>query len=425
MQDTKPDGIQPLPPEDAPTVEIAPAARNDDTLMAALPEAEQEKTQVAIPTPYDDTTEALTPTVPIVVEPSNRVRSAWPPQTVQRRRRAGLPPVMMVLTILLIATLLGGGIGLAAYETTTQYQHTILNAATSATQSVRSLTGTAHAADQGTANALNTAQANIEGTATAQANTSDQATATVENVTATAAALSDLYTNSTNGVPVLDDPLSDDTGSGGWDQGSPSANTGCTFTDNVYHVSEAQQSYFQPCLARNTRFSSFAYQIHLTFVRGNQGQAGLLFRTDSSDKNYYFFRISTDGSYALDLYQNNTQKTLASGTSSTITTGLNESNQLTVVADSNTLSLFANGQYLAGVADSTLSVGKIGVGVIDRNTPVDVAFNDAQVWTLQSAGSPQPSPSATPDHYPYPDQTPTVSATRIPFPRLTPTPPNQ
>jgi hypothetical protein len=73
--------------------------------------------------------------------------------------------------------------------------------------------------------------------------------------------------------------------------------------------------------------------------------------------------------------------------SSAIPIGLGQSNQIAVIANGNTISLYANQLYLASVKDTTLSAGKIGLGVVNRNTPVEVQFANAQVWQLTAAGT--------------------------------------
>jgi hypothetical protein len=242
---------------------------------------------------------------------------------------------------------------------------------------------TAQAQTQGTAQAFSTAQTNIEATATSQADTATALTATVDNTTATATALSDVYTQSTSGTPAFNNALSDNTGAGKWDEGSVAINTGCMFTNSAYHVSEAKQGYFQPCIAEDTQFSNFAYQADLTINKGNPGQVGIVFRVSSDNTAYYLFRIGTDGSYALDVYSTHGNvKTLVQGLSSAITTSFGQSNTLTAIAQGSHYLLFANGQYVDSATDSTLQTGKIGVVAINAGTPIDVTVGNVQVWKL-------------------------------------------
>ena len=218
------------------------------------------------------------------------------------RRRETLSPVFKVFLLLLAGLLLLGGLGLVVFSSARQYRTTLHTGATVVAQSTQNSVDTAQAQGQGTAQALSTAQANIEATATSQADTTTAATTTVDDVTATATALGDVYTQSTSGTPAFNNSLSDNTGDGKWDEGSVAVNTGCMFTDSAYHVSEARQGYFQPCIAENTKFNNFAYSVDLTINKGNPGQAGMVFRASSDNTAYYLFRIGTDASYALDVY---------------------------------------------------------------------------------------------------------------------------
>jgi hypothetical protein len=301
-----------------------------------------------------------------------------------------------ILAIFLAALLFISGIAFIVYGETNQYHVALGHGATVIARNTRNAYLTAQAQIAGTAAVLNTAQAKIDASATAQANIDANATAAIDNATATAGALTDLYTQSTDGSPVFDDSLTDNTGPGQWDEGSPTTNTGCAFTNGYYDISESTLGNLQPCIAQATHFNSFAYQVNLTFNKGNQGQAGLIFRAANNNTAYYFFHIDTVGSYGLDLYNRSGQaSSLVQGVSSAITIGLGQSNQLAVIADSDTIYLYANGQYLASVTDSTLSTGKVGLGVVDKTTPVDVQFDTAQVWSPLSSSQSGDTPTPT------------------------------
>jgi hypothetical protein len=227
---------------------------------------------------------------------------------------------------------------------------------------------------------LATAQANINATATAQANRVASATAQANQVTATVTSLQSMLSSATSGTAALDDPLSDNSLNNGWDVGATKS-AGCLFTNGNYRANEAQQGYFQPCIAESSDFSNFVYKVQMTITQGNQG--GMLFRADGANGTFYLFRIGTNGSYALDLYKGSKQaSTLASGFSAAITTGLNQANQLTVFARGSTLDLFANSEYVTTVSDATLSSGQIGVVALDYSIPSQVTFSDAQVWKV-------------------------------------------
>ena len=308
------------------------------------------------------------------------------------RRQQRLPtPTIMILIVLAVLLILGG-LGFLIYLTGVQYTASLRAVGTVAVQSTRYAKQTAQAHVQETANILGTAQAAIYATATEQVNEevnrSATATATVDLVTATASALDDLYSKATSGTPAFDDSLLDNTGPGKWDMGAHDAHTGCAFMSDGYHVSEAQQGFFQPCLAHAMTFDNFAYQVSMTINKGFRGQGGLLFRTNGTNSLYYFFRISIDGSYALDIYTLNGQtskrqvQTLTTGLTPAITTRLGTANQLAVIARGSQLYLFVNGTYIAKVVDGTFSSGGIGLAVLGTNAPIDATFSDAQVWKI-------------------------------------------
>ncbi len=387
MQDTRPDDTQLAPPEDIASrsttrTEIDPDAPTITDLSVD---------QLSLP---NATTETLNQ--PSVTEKTVEQRLYSDP-TAPYRKAPGLPPVLKALIFVIALLLLLSGTAFIAYGEVRQYRTSLNHSATSVARSTTDAQKSAQLQEQKTADALNTAQSNIEASATAQAYVQAQATAALDNATATASARNDFYTMATNGIPQLDDALNDNTGAGKWDEGSLNSNTGCFFKNDGYHIKEGQQGKLQPCLAQATRFSSFAYQVHVSIAKGGQGGAGLLVRADTENKSYYFFYVSPDGSFSLDLYNNDQGRNLLHGKSASIQTELGSSNQLTIIADSNNFYLYVNGDYLGSATDTIRSVGKVGLAVVNTNTPVDAVFTDAQVWMLSNQST-SPSNSNNPDN---------------------------
>ena len=275
-----------------------------------------------------------------------------------------------------------GGLGFIIYSATTQYTTTLHTQATAQALLTRTSLEKTQQVSQATADTLATAQANIFATATAVGAATTTASTEASQATATVTALQNMFAQETTGTPALNDPLSDNTGKSGWDQGTNSlGNTGCVFTGGDYHASEAQLGYLQPCIAEKPNFSNFVYQVQMIIDKGSQG--GIIFRANSSKTQYYLFRIGTDGSYALDLYSGTNQATtLNNGLSLTIATGVGQSNQVAVIANKNTLYLFINQRFITSIKDSTLSSGQIGVVALDYSIPTEVEFSNAQVWQL-------------------------------------------
>ncbi|HEX7735266.1 MAG TPA: DnaJ C-terminal domain-containing protein [Ktedonobacteraceae bacterium] len=276
------------------------------------------------------------------------------------------PGKLMTVLILGIVVLLIVGSGLAFYLGYYQpgQQHGL------ATQTAQGqVSATARAAATGTAQVA-------QGTANAVATGTAQVQATVQ-------AYQSIYTHATSGTPALDDPLSTPSLTSLWTLtlGSPSSG-GCTFTGGSYHSTITNTGYFQPCYALSTNYSNFAYQVNMTIVQGDFG--GLLFRANNAHNKFYLFRVGVDGSFALYNYANTqgAQASLLLSGNSKAVKGLNQSNEITVVAQHSAFYFFINRQYAGSVTDSTYSGGEVGVFGESITKSTDVAFNHAKVWTL-------------------------------------------
>src|SRR5438045_5806517 len=105
-----------------------------------------------------------------------------------------MPLPIKIIVFLLAALLFSGGIVYIIYSETNEYRVSLNNAATTVARS----TYITYLKEQSTADVINTAQANIYANATAQAS----ATAGIDNATATASILTDLYTQSIHGNPI-------------------------------------------------------------------------------------------------------------------------------------------------------------------------------------------------------------------------------
>jgi len=229
-----------------------------------------------------------------------------------------------------------------------------------------------HALATATANAhaksiITTSTAQTIATNTAQSN----ATATV-----VAKPLSDYKTITAKTPDLLNDPLSKpDTNN--WD-----TNANCVFTGGTYHAIETQQGFFYDCAAKATNFTHFLFQTKMTFLRGVYG--GILFRSDPANSKYYLLRFNCNtGHYILYLYtdkQAKNAKTLLDGTSVSFKTGLNQANQIAVLARGKTIALYVNATYVGSVDDTTFEVGEIGVFAENNQEAAEISFEQAQVW---------------------------------------------
>ena len=112
---------------------------------------------------------------------------------------------------------------------------------------------------------------------------------------------------------------------------------------------------------------------------------GIIFRADFTNRHYYLFSICQDGSYQLRLYTQPAgpeTKIFLQSSSPNIHTGLGQSNLTAVVANNDSISLYANNQLINSVQDSTYSQGQIGLEADNNNSPTEVVFSNAKVWTF-------------------------------------------
>jgi hypothetical protein len=228
-----------------------------------------------------------------------------------------------------------------------------------------------------------TAQTQVAGTANAHATSTAQVKATAQafvNATATATGkYQQAYTQATSGQPALNDDLKFRNADYGW-----ATSKGCSFKDGSYHAIEDKTGYFYACTADSVSFSNFAFRVQMNILKGDSG--GLIFRSNLDLTKFYLLQIKHEGTYTLYYYPESTgkqAKKLVSGTSDLIQTGTNKVNQITVIAQGNTIDLYINGKYL----DSTTYSGEAGGGILgviadSVDNPTEVAYSQAQVWKL-------------------------------------------
>ncbi len=314
-----------------------------------------------------------------------QLRGTWPPPPRPAPRQVGFPIGLTIALTTLALILIAGGFGFIIFSVTAQYNGVFHTQATVQARSTARANATVQAQAQQTELAvtqtLTSQQAGLDASATAIAASTVTARVKSDNATATVTALQDLLAQDMNGTPAVDDSLSDSASPGRWDLNiNAQNNTGCQFINGNYHVKEVQYGYYQPCFAEATDFHNFVYQVTMTIDQGSQG--GILFRANSAQSQYYLFRIGTDGSYTLEVYDNNHVTPLSSGFSAAILTGIGQSNTLQVIAQNSTIDLFVNSTFINSVSDSSYASGQIGVVALDYSLPTEIEFSNAQVWTL-------------------------------------------
>lgn len=186
------------------------------------------------------------------------------------------------------------------------------------------------------------------------------------------------------GVPSFTDHLRTQTQQSLWEV--EPAEPGCFFTERGLQDNASSLDRFHTCVAQNTNFGNFIYQIQMTIIKGDCG--GIAFRVDQTRWRQYLFYICRDARAFINLYTSarafgvfGDAKPLWHWSNlSSIHTGLGQSNTIAVVANASGFDLWVNHQQLAPVRDNTLLDGSIGVVAYDLSQPTEVVFSDAQVW---------------------------------------------
>lgn len=218
------------------------------------------------------------------------------------------------------------------------------------------------------ANQIAAANAHVAAIATAAA----AATATI------VAANPDPYPPYT-GKLVLYDPLSQP--NQWFNYSSVSWGGACQFTNGTYHISQSKPNRIWLCSASALDFSNFAFEVQMKVIKGDCG--GIDFRNDGSNGKDYIFEVCQSGHYNLYRYTSNSNATsLTNNSSPAISTGLNQSNTIAVVANGSTFDLYVNNQKIDTVSDSSYNHGQIGVDAYSVSNPTEVAFSNTKVWTL-------------------------------------------
>ncbi len=270
-------------------------------------------------------------------------------------------------------------------------------AQTRATTPARAFTGTAGAELDATtiaqANASATAQAGTKATATAQANASATAQANASataraNATATAQAIatSNPYPPY-GGTLALNDPLTNNSQGHNWDVYALQGMNNCQFAGGAYESTSLDVSGgsegSNSCIAENTNFSNFTFQVQLIIVKGLCG--GITFRGNGAAGNGYAFDVCTTGNYVFRIWTGGyySEPAPASGLSPAIHKVPGQTNTLAVVAIGTTMTFYVNGQKVLTYTDSSYTHGQIGCEASeDSDTFTDVMFHNAMAWTL-------------------------------------------
>ncbi len=159
----------------------------------------------------------------------------------------------------------------------------------------------------------------------------------------------------------------------GWD-----TNQWCNFTHQSYHAIATQPNTDTNCIASSKTFNNFVLEVNMIINSGDCG--GVIFRADRNNNKYYLFQVCQTGETSLSTTKNSI---IYSTNVSFININLNHSNLLTILSNSNQITLYVNTHLIDDVTDTTYSQGQIGLWAFNKgNSTTDVSYTNLKVWTL-------------------------------------------
>jgi hypothetical protein len=132
--------------------------------------------------------------------------------------------------------------------------------------------------------------------------------------------------------------------------------------------------------------SDFVIEVEARQVEGPlDNNLGLLVRYQEDDDSFYWFQISSDGYFSVDLHEGGDWVSLVGWeASSAIEQGLDATNRLRLVCRGNEFRFYVNDSPLTSLVDHTYTTGNIGLAAGTFDEPgVVVLFDNLQVYALQ------------------------------------------
>jgi hypothetical protein len=202
--------------------------------------------------------------------------------------------------------------------------------------------------------------------------------------------MEDSDSNSTASMPEVGDRLlyQDDfrdpaSGWEEWDDGGTSAK----YVDGEYRLGVTLEYYMVwSHSAYDKDLRNFAIEVDARQVEGSLDSSfGPIVRVRTEEEGYYWFQISGDGYFSVELKEDG-QWILLHGweASSAIKQGLDATNQMRVICHEDRFAFYVNGSHLIDVTDDALRAGNFGVAAgAYAEPPVVVDFDNLSVYELQ------------------------------------------
>jgi hypothetical protein len=153
----------------------------------------------------------------------------------------------------------------------------------------------------------------------------------------------------------------------------------CHYVDSAYHIYTDDFLHLSSQCPSEQIFNDFAFSVSMTIINGDCGGITIAY--------LYQFDVCTDGYYYLHEYDVNgwTDATnlIREFYRPEVITSLKQSNELSLVAQGENITLFINSQKVGETSLHWVIKGQIGLDAANKSgTLAEVAYKDAKVWTL-------------------------------------------
>jgi hypothetical protein len=186
-----------------------------------------------------------------------------------------------------------------------------------------------------------------------------------------------------SGSLLLADDFSDPTS--GWDVYSED-DTESRYADGEYELAVYRDNYVTWANPAGQEFTDLQVEVDARTVEGPlDNSLGILVRYQPDDDNFYWFQISADGYYSVDMLQAGEWVGLVDWTeSAAINQGLGATNHLAVTCAGDQFTFYVNDTYLTSMSDATFEAGNVGLaaGTFDEAGAV-VHFDNLEIYSLQ------------------------------------------
>jgi len=163
-------------------------------------------------------------------------------------------------------------------------------------------------------------------------------------------------------------------------------NTLAEYVDGEYRIAVHQANFMawsNPI--SDQEYDDFVMEVDARPVEGPQdNNFGLVIRDQGDEENFYWYQVSGDGYYSVDMMWLGEWVTLVNWQQSeAINQGLGATNRLKVICSGNQCSFYANDTWLTNVTDDTFTSGQIGLAAGAFNVEgVVVHFDNVKVYAL-------------------------------------------